>query len=124
MKEFNVSELRECIENLFEKVKVRDYENSAIKAASRCFYEYEPIMNDGVTEKVVCSLIIGKLIVNNSKGIYVGQYIIAKEAVDKALNSHNELDLNPKEKKEILLLARELDETLAGVTIEYDPNAK
>jgi hypothetical protein len=124
MKEFTVSELRECLENLFEKVKLRDYENSAIKAASRCFYEYEPIMNDGLTEKVVCSLIIGKLIANSNKGIYVGQYNIVKESVEKALNLYDKLDLNPEEKKEIFLLAQELNVLLDGVTIEYDLDAK
>lgn len=124
MKEFSVSELEKCIETLFEKVKVRDYENSAIKAASRCFYEYEPIINDGETEKAVCSLIIGKLIVNSNKGIYIGQYNIVKQSVEKVLNSYNRLDLNSEEKKAILLLAQELNKELDNVPIEYDPDAK
>lgn len=124
MKEFTVNELKECLENLFEKVKVRDYENSAIKAASRCFYEYEPVINDGLTEKVVCSLIIGKLIANSNNGIYIGQYNIVKESIEKALNLYNELDLNEEEKKEIFFLAQEVDGLLVDVRIEYDPDAK
>lgn len=124
MKEFTVSELKDCLQNLFEKVKVRDYENSAIKAASRCFYEYEPIMNDGITEKVVCSLIIGELIANSNNGIYIGQYNLVKEAIEKALTLSNELELNEEEKKEVFLLAQELREVLINVTIENDPNAK
>ncbi|TYQ16557.1 UNVERIFIED_CONTAM: immunity protein Imm3 of predicted polymorphic toxin system [Acetivibrio alkalicellulosi] len=125
MNEFTVDELKECLENLFTKVKERDYEGSAIKAAGRCFYEYEPVMNDGPTEKVVCSLIIGKLIADsNNKSIYIGQYNIVKEAINKAVNSYSEFELSEEEKKEVILLAQEIGQKIDGLTIEYDPNAK
>jgi hypothetical protein len=125
MNEFSVNELKEYLENLFTKVKERDYEGSAIKAAGRCFYEYEPVMNDGQTEKVVCSLIIGKLIANSdNKSIYIGQYSIVKEAIGKALNSYNEFDLSEEEKKEVLLIAQEIEQIIDGLKIEYDANAK
>ncbi len=125
MNEFTVDELKESLENLFTKVKERDYEGSAIKSAGRCFYEYEPIINEGLTEKVVCSLIIGMLITNsNNKSIYIGQYNIFKEAIGKTLKLYNEFDLSEEEKKEVLSLAQEIEQKIDGLTIEYDANAK
>lgn len=109
----------------FTKVKERDYKGSAIKSAARCFYEYEPIINDGLTEKVVCSLIIGKLIIDsNSKNIYIGQYNLVKESIEKIHKYYNDFELSEEEKHEVLSLAQEIEQKIDGLAIEYDANAK
>ncbi len=124
MKHYSLSEIKEFINYTFETQMPRDYDNSPIETASHCFDEHEGIMAEGFTEYVVLALIIGKNISKHTNRIFIGQFNIVMSAVRKALNKSSELELNQNEKNEIIELAKELEEQLLKMVIEYNPFAK
>ncbi|MRN56043.1 hypothetical protein [Paenibacillus monticola] len=121
MKDFSIIEVSEFVGDFFEKVRTRDYNGSSIEAATRCFYEYEPIMNDGITEKIIFTLYILDSMLKEDNRIYVGQYNLIFDAVEKVLGGGVELDLCVEEKEKVILLADKLKGQLSQMEITYDP---
>ncbi|MBD3922419.1 hypothetical protein H8B09_26945 [Paenibacillus sp. PR3] len=124
MKDFLVNEVFEFVGDFFEKVRTRDYNGSSIEAATRCFYEYEPIMNDGITEKIVFTLYIVDSMLKADNRIYVGQYNLVSDAIEKALSGGTEFDLSVEEKEKIILLAHKIKGQLSQLEIIYDPKGR
>lgn len=120
----NYTELKDSIIELFEQVKDRDYNGSIIKTAGRCFYEYEMTMDEGESERIICPIIIGILIVRSSNRIFIGQHKLILEAANEALSIKNELNLSKEEYNEVIEWARELLEKLPNMVIEHGPYAK
>ncbi|GAA0404322.1 Imm3 family immunity protein [Paenibacillus motobuensis] len=124
MRDFTVMEVSEFVGDFFEKVRTRDYNSSSIEAATRCFYEYEPIMDDGITEKIVFTLYIMESMLKVDRRIYIGQHDLISDAIEKVLGGGVELDLSVEEKEKIILLANKLKEQLSQMEIIYDPNER
>lgn len=123
MKDFTLVELDEFITFLFERTKDRDERKSSIEAATRCFYEYEPVINKGLTEKIACSIIIGRLIAKHGNRIFVGQHDLVLKAAKEATLMKSELDLTPAEQNEVVRWANELLAELSSMEIVHDPRA-
>ena len=81
-------------------------------------------MGTGLTEKIVCTLIIGQLLKMTGGRIFIGQYNLVMDAIEQALQHENELDLTDEEKIKVINLAKTLKEDLPKMTIEYDSKAK
>ncbi|EFM11310.1 hypothetical protein PaecuDRAFT_1756 [Paenibacillus curdlanolyticus YK9] len=124
MKDFSVIEVSEFVGEFFKKVRIRDYNGSSIEAATRCFYEYEPIMSDGITEKIVFTLYIVDSMLEADNRIYVGQYKLVTYVIEQALSGEVEFDLSGEEKENVIQLANKLKGQLSQVEIMYDPKER
>lgn len=124
MEDLTLLELKEGLDFLFKTKLVNEYNNSTLDTATRSFYEYESLMDAGLTEEIVCKLLIGQLLRKNGMRIFIGQYNLVMDAIEKAIQHENELDLTDEEKEEVINLARILKEDLPKMTIEYDPKKK
>lgn len=119
MIDFTLKELQEFLNAFFERRIARDSNRNSIVAATHCFYEYEPIMKAGVTEKIVCTLIIGKILKDKGNRIFEGQYNLLKAAIEDAYFFEKELDLSNSEKNTLIKMAKELEDNLSKMIIEY-----
>lgn len=123
MKYYTFDEFKESIISGFLK-GVCDKENSSIEAVSYCLVIFEADLNYGLTEKIVCVLQIGKLMIENSNRIFIGQYKLFENTAKEALLKQNEFDLSIEERKEVLSWAKEILEKLPSMEIVNDPRAK
>jgi hypothetical protein len=124
MKYSSVSELKEGIEYDFKIKMPRDYGNSAIETASHCFDNFYATRADEITQEIVCNLIIGVQLQKYSNRIFIGQYNLVMNAVEKVANSAVMLDLTDSEKNEVIEMASMLKKTLPHMEIEYSPFSK
>lgn len=123
MKCYTFSELKEDMVLTFEK-GLRDYKNSFINATSYCYLMYEADLNYGLDEKILISLVIGKIMTDSSNRVFIGEYKLFKAAAKEALEKQNELDLTEEERIEVVEWAKQLIQKLPSLEIEYDPEAE
>lgn len=122
MKYYTLEELKESVLACFSK-GLRDKGNSCIEAASYCCLIYEADFEYGLTERVVCSILIGTIMLENTNRVFVGQRNMFKNACKDALLNESKLDLDEAERTKIIKLAKELLNKLTNVQIEQDPRA-
>lgn len=123
MENYTFSELKEDVAIIFEK-GLRNYENSFIKATSYCYLMYEADLNYGLDEKILISLVIGKIMTDRTNRVFIGQYKLFEAAAKEALEKQNELDLTDKERAEVVEWAKKILDKLPSLEIENDPKAK
>lgn len=123
MKCYTFKELKENMTCTFEKA-LRDKGNSVIEAISYCYLIYEADLNYGLDEKVLISLLIGKIMSERTNRVFVGQYKLFENAAKEAIEKQNELNLSEEERAEAVCWAERLLEKLPNMQIEHDPKAK
>ena len=123
MKCYSFSELKEDMVINFEK-GLRNYENSFIKATSYCYLMYEADLDYGLDEKILISLVIGKIMTDRTNRVFIGEYKLFETAAKEAIEKQNELDVTDEERVEVVEWAKQLLEKLPSLEIEHDPKAK
>lgn len=123
MKCYTFSELKEDMIINFEK-GLRKYENSFIKATSYCYLIYEADLNYGLDEKILISLVIGKIMTDRTNRVFIGEYKLFEAVAKEAIEKQNEMDLTSEERAEVIDWATQLLEKLPSLEIELDPRAK
>ena len=123
MKYYTFTELKEDMVITYEK-GLRDRENSYIEATSYCYLVYELDLVCGLDEKILISLVIGKIMLKKTNRVFSGQYKLFEKAAKDTILKQNELDLTQEERIEVVKWANELLEKLPLMEIEHDPRAK
>lgn len=123
MKYYTIDELKEGMPYKFEK-GLRNNSGSAIEAITYCFSIYEPDFEYGFSEKTIITLLLGKLAVEKTNRIYIGQYNLFVESAKNAIGCTEKLELNVDEEAEIIKWANFVLSKLPLVEIENDPSAK
>lgn len=123
MRCYTFKELKENMIYTFEK-GLRDRENSVIEAISYCYLIYEADLNYGLDEKILISLLLGKIMSERTNRVFVGQYKLFEAAAKEAIAKQNELDLTDEERIELVGWANSLLERLPKMEIEHDSRAR
>lgn len=123
MKYYTLEELKETMPYRFEK-GLRNNDNSAIEAITYCFSMYEPDFEYGFDEKTLITLLLGRISIENTNRLYIGQFKLIEEATINAIEKCDDLCLSENERIEVLQIANEIKAKLPTVQIELDPNAK
>lgn len=101
-----------------------DRGNSHIEATSYCYMIYEADLGYGLDESILISLVIGNIMIERTKRIFVGQSKLFEKSAKESLNKHDELDLTQEERNEVVRFAKQLLEKLPSLEIEFDSKAK
>jgi hypothetical protein len=123
MKCYTYTELKDDLLLTFEK-GLKNNENSVIEAVSYCYIIYEADLGYGLDERVLISLLLGKIMLEHTSRLFIGQYKMFENAAKEAIEKQFELNLTPEERSEVVKWADEVLNKLPKMEIEYDPGAK
>jgi hypothetical protein len=116
MKEWGFIELIEVVTICFER-ELQD--GDSIYACSRSFYEYEPVINEGITESIVIHVIIGQLLFKHGNKIFAGQLKLIENAMNLFKPNVLSIELDSEEIQTLSNYINELESCMRSAEVIY-----